>query len=453
MALFWSAVWIPNIHGFRSGPILDRHTRQDVTCLTARPKRTPSLPPIVSSTLQIPPSKITERLLQLTQSPNVAILIDAENIRGKTNFELSHSDLLDRLTIWASLRNHAHGRTIVVIDHGSQPTAHLLSCRNETGICVTFAGPKLKADDIIARDTQWLLQQSDVRQVIVITADRELSYRCRNANPSCVTKKEKRTRKKTTRKGRKMAITKQHELMVDLDSQQGGNETNDTTINSTLNITLRVNVIHSKRFLEDMEEVMNEWMIQTEAELSTDPQTSIGLPETTTNGTSVPSGKWHNLFELRAQILHLESCLRKKCTVRKRSQLTQEMRKCKARWEMELSSLGDVSDPEQHQEEENALGQLMTMSLSSTLSLKNPSQTSNTTFDTLATEEQKQLLLRWGQRRGSQKREETEDRIILAEMIRRQLIQTLDDTKVVNEEENTSLVELYSCYINNMVTA
>ena len=35
---------------------------------------------------------ITQRFLELTQNPNVAIVIDVENVRGKTNFELDHAD-------------------------------------------------------------------------------------------------------------------------------------------------------------------------------------------------------------------------------------------------------------------------------------------------------------------------------------------------------------------------
>ena len=152
-------------------------SRCSLISLHARPKRTTTAPSIIASSLEIPTSKITERLLQLTSNPNIAILVDAENIRGKTNFELSHADLLDRLMVWSSLRNHAYGRSIVVIDHGWKPTAHLLSQLRGYGICVTFSGPNLKADDVIARDTQWLLNQTDVTQVIVITADRELSFR------------------------------------------------------------------------------------------------------------------------------------------------------------------------------------------------------------------------------------------------------------------------------------
>ena len=39
---------------------------------------------------------ITEKILRLTENPRVAVVVDAENVRGKTGFELDHADFLDR---------------------------------------------------------------------------------------------------------------------------------------------------------------------------------------------------------------------------------------------------------------------------------------------------------------------------------------------------------------------
>ena len=102
----------------------------------------------------------------------IAVIIDAENVRGRTGFELDHADLLDRLLVWTSMRyGYAYGKTIVVIDHGSQAGAIVLRDENSfqeedskdtttlsnNNLCVSFAGPQCKADDIIARDVKWLL--------------------------------------------------------------------------------------------------------------------------------------------------------------------------------------------------------------------------------------------------------------------------------------------------------
>ena len=103
----------------------------------------------------------------------IAVIIDAENVRGRTGFEVDHADLIDRLLVWTSMRcGHVNGKTIVVIDHGSRAGAIVLpgnSFGGEGGgggmdassnLCVSFAGPRRKADDVIARDVRWLLSSS-----------------------------------------------------------------------------------------------------------------------------------------------------------------------------------------------------------------------------------------------------------------------------------------------------
>lgn len=92
---------------------------------------------------------ITHKFQTLTSNPNVCILIDMENVRGKTSFELDHSDLLDRLLIWTKLRRYASGRTIVVVDHCSKSTAHLLSSH--------YCGSDERVGDSIPRPLMMLL--------------------------------------------------------------------------------------------------------------------------------------------------------------------------------------------------------------------------------------------------------------------------------------------------------
>ena len=211
----------------------------------------------------------------------------------------------------------------------------------------------------------------------------------------------------------------------------------DSTFNHT---AMRVNVINSKRFLEDMDSALHEWINDMEAvpiACSTTPT------ENDANDDIVPTGNWSHLLEQQGKILDLESCLRNKCTVRKRQQLTQEMRQCKEQWEVELLSFSDANG----RTNKDSLGQLMTMAISSTISLNLPTYTSNPSWETLSIEEQQQLLLRWGKRRGSTKREATEDRIILAEMVRSQLEKVALET---NMNEEASLVVSYAEYINNM---
>lgn len=103
---------------------------------------------------------------------DAVVLIDLENVRGKSDFDLSHAELLRRTTLW-SKANNLQDRVTFFVDHGSLHTAYYLP--NE-GISLVFAGPRMKADDVLARDISFF-----ERNAIVITADNELMSRCRNA--------------------------------------------------------------------------------------------------------------------------------------------------------------------------------------------------------------------------------------------------------------------------------
>ncbi|KAL3779018.1 hypothetical protein HJC23_011457 [Cyclotella cryptica] len=470
LVLFSLSSFVDKSNGFSSFQITRDVVRlsiaRNTTSLAARPKKSSSsdfTTPIGASSQTSTPT-ITERMLNLTQNPNIAFIIDAENVRGKTNFELGHADLLDRLMVWASLREHALGRTIVVIDHGSKSTAHLLRHKKSycNGICVAFAGPHKKADDVIARDTQWLLNPlsgTNTDHVVVITADQELSYRCRTANPQSAKAKKKAIKK--TKKLRKKAIGKnngrqdvcQDEEMVDLVK-------NSTTNNTS---PLKVNIITSRRFLDDLDVALQEWLEKTEAQLATssNDSTNSKAEYNSANDVPVPApiGKWHNLIQIRTQMLSLESTLRNKCTPRKRQQLTEEMRKCKETWEKELSLIRGNNVEGSDDGSECSLAAMLSSSFATSLSLETNGEMTatlrNSTWDNLADEDQIALLLRWGKWRGSSKREETEDRVILAEMVRTKMELASVDVSIEhrgteNEDRNISLVELYAKYINNM---
>jgi hypothetical protein len=433
--LILSITSVHKICGFSSHHIT-RHVfsyssteRSTATCLAARPK--------AASTSTKTPST-TERMLNLTANPNIAIIVDAENVRGKTNFELGHADLLDRLMVWASLRDYALGRTIVVIDHGSQSTAHLLRDKhfNCNSICVTFAGPNIKADDVIARDTQWLLDPSsgtNTDHVLVITADQELSYRCRTANPQ-----HSKARKKT-KKLRKKALQKQQlELVNDIDNSMKDLASNTTT-------PRRVNIVTSRRFLDDMEAAMIEWL-----ESEGDEPTLTSADSTNSAAEDIPM-KDMSLFGLRTKILSIESYLNNKCSFRKRQLLMAELRTYKQQWEDKLSLIGKSNC-----EEDGSLAELLALSLPSSVLLdtNGTKSLSSTSWDTLSAEDQKELLIRWGQRRGSAKREETEDRVILAEMIRSQMESMTEDLseeleRIETSGRSLSLVEMYAKYISS----
>ncbi len=115
---------------------------------------------------------IHDRRLQWALETDAVVLIDLENVRGKSNFELTHAELLKQTVQW-SKANGLEDKVTMVVDHGSLHTNYYLE---DGGLSMVFAGPRMKADDVLARDISFF-----DRNAIVVTADNELMSRCRNA--------------------------------------------------------------------------------------------------------------------------------------------------------------------------------------------------------------------------------------------------------------------------------
>ena len=432
---------------------------------------------------------ITERILALTQKEDIVIVIDVENVRGKTSFELDHCDLLDRLVIWTSLRHNALGRTLAVVDHGSKSSAHLLhdgyKNTNKAALCVSFAGPEDKADDVIARDVRWLLTSSTTQHIVVITADQELAWRCRFAcRSSDFTKFNSVLRKfvsdgndyarggargiqrgkggknKKSRAERKKSVQLHQEAEdddeeIDKDIELSLNQTNNVVEDTTdLAPTPIIEIISPQRFLEDLEEALREWLLEQSTLSDATTAKEIVIDE-----IPIPSPitSMQKLFQLCGEILFNESLLRKKCSLNNRHMLTDELRVKKAEWKELLLSLRESSV-----DMGGSLSSSLAWSLSSLTSLQDkadedeslqrasiPSSSSipASLWEDLTLDEKERLLIRWGKRRGRQgtKREKTEDRIVLAERLRRQL--ELVETPKCKDE--ASLAQLYGDYINS----
>jgi hypothetical protein len=109
------------------------------------------------------------------QEPSPAIWIDLENVRGKSGFELTHRQVLDKTRSWIEY-HQLHNHVIVVADHGATSCAYYLQNDQMT---VVFAGddsrPSIKADDVIADGV------SLFGKTLVVTADNELRSRCRRS--------------------------------------------------------------------------------------------------------------------------------------------------------------------------------------------------------------------------------------------------------------------------------
>lgn len=115
---------------------------------------------------------IQDKRLRWALETDAVFLIDMENVRGKSNFELTHRELLKRTTIW-SKANKLQDKVSLIVDHGSLHSSYYLP---EGGLSIVFAGNRMKADDVLARDVAYFKKNA-----IVITADNDLMSRCRNA--------------------------------------------------------------------------------------------------------------------------------------------------------------------------------------------------------------------------------------------------------------------------------
>lgn len=495
---------------------------------------------------------ITRRMQAVTKNPNIAIVIDLENVRGKTSFELDHADLLDRLMIWTSLRNYANGRTLVVVDHGRTSSAHLLRGHNsylghnrehtnhdaednateeetDASMCVSFAGPRVKADDIIARDVKWLISSPDTAtsHIVLVTADQELTYRCRNAVRLAGKKRNTATfsmdsvvhnsilrsflddskrsngrrrgrikqakeggRKKKSRAARKLNMAAHKGTTNEEDEENEDEETEgesvetisvnatDTTVNTTAVdtdeqqqhdfIIPTIEVISPQRFLEDLGQSLHEWLQLEKGKYKVDDGAATNI---SSEAESNPIHSSQYLFQLRAKILSLEMSLRSTCSLHKRKGLTGELRKCKEEWKAALTSTVLANSDVETGDKQELFSSLACTFSSAILLPKSESDdgnasilppSSSTAWERLAIREQDKLLM-------ATRQENTGDRVVLAERLRRQLLelvssdvdtshtaQNKSEDQIDDEAGGTStatLADTYANYINAMLTA
>lgn len=137
-----------------------------------------------------PPRLILRALAQARRFD--VVVVDVENVRGRSGFALSHAQLLDALQGW-NTNNHdnndddvgsCHGQLVLVVDHGHAASRYWIP---DAGYAIVFAGPSCKADDTIALDVlPFYLQQQQQpqRKILVVTADAELMQRCRRTMPT-----------------------------------------------------------------------------------------------------------------------------------------------------------------------------------------------------------------------------------------------------------------------------
>jgi hypothetical protein len=134
----------------------------------------------LASAKKAPASNNQKRLNAFQQKlatiSNGVLLIDGDNLRGKTMFGLTHEAVLARTAQWA-VRRGMVGRVVLLVDHGSLPSA--FHAPRLGGIGVAFSGATASADDVAVSAFSWLRSQG--YEVLLVTADSGLITRCRRS--------------------------------------------------------------------------------------------------------------------------------------------------------------------------------------------------------------------------------------------------------------------------------
>ncbi len=140
----------------------------------------------------------TSMLLVDPASPMHVVVIDQDNVRASMRWPAPR-DFRDAVCRWA---NSTPGALVLIaVDErrrapsrpqqqqqqqqgdGLRPGVHerqrCLPLSNS--VLATFSGPRWCADDVIARDTEWWLRKCSGCRVLVVSSDRQVRRRCREA--------------------------------------------------------------------------------------------------------------------------------------------------------------------------------------------------------------------------------------------------------------------------------
>ena len=120
--------------------------------------------------------KVAQRISRLGNSfrdlpANALVIVDGDNVRGKTKFSASKEQLCKDLDILATSTG-IDDRVVLMYDHGNEHEAFIFG-----SLAVCFSGPGRTADDVIARDLVWF-QKKFGCPIVVVTADTGLKTRC-----------------------------------------------------------------------------------------------------------------------------------------------------------------------------------------------------------------------------------------------------------------------------------
>lgn len=307
-----------------------------------------------------------------------AIIIDVENLRGKSGFALTHSEVMFSLKIWTNESGlqgtftlidsyqpffvveisfqlcvsqsllWSKGRVTLVIDHGSEPSAFWLP---NSGYAVVFAGNSQKADDVMALDL--VPHYTDLPKLTIVTADQDLIQRCRRASG----------------------------------------------MKQTLHVMAPVDL------LDDLERILIDSPLQPDA-YNKDNDEAPEIPAAKINPEVIK--QLENEIQLGGELLEAEALLRTRSRVNNKRR-----KKLKQKVNMIREKLGRARA-------ENGSGFSMVDHVTDILVHGRKSSS----LQIMTKEQQDALLARWEKvRRSSNRREKTGDRVILAEQLRRHLLE------------------------------
>ena len=304
----------------------------------------------------------------LKDKTNSIVWIDLENVRGKSGFEMSHWELVERTTQWIRFHELEH-QVVLVADHGSEAVGYYLPSRC---FSILFAGPHEKADDVIAHT---IGKMTGTGNSVVVTADGELQSRCRKQHSSSSSSSPSMT---------------SHSLYI----------------------------MDPIKFLDDLELAA---AVATEEEEATTTDVFVSSNDKDDNNSNTAASPKNNKqmerqleheIKLRGQLLDLEIQLgRKKKTMtnKRRQKLNTKINLLRQKLALQGPSL-----------------------LDQITSINNSSGNQSTKTTTIDPEQQELLLNKWRdiRRTGKNRREQTGDRVVYAEQLRRQILKAEEETIV-----------------------
>ena len=320
-----------------------------------------------------------------------SVLIDMENVRGKSGFQLTHKEVLDKTNLWTK-HFKLEDRVIVVVDHGGPaPSGFYMEDKK---MAVVFSGNGCKADDIIARGVG---ASCFPFFGVADETDTEME-----ANSGAKRGKQR----KSGAMGKTLVVTADNELIARC--RRGAKN--------------EYHIVNPQTFLDDLEWVVSE-VRQQERQQALDAGDDASSSEESSSAVlsmedEFKLGRLDTEIKLRGQLIDAEVQLgdkkkRKRMTNKRRKKLESKIESLKRKLALRGPSLLDqlTQGTESGEDDDSEDG-------------------------SLAREQQDLLLARWRdlQKRPPQK-EQTGDRVIYAERLRRELE---DDENVTQDMGETS---------------